>query len=136
MNRRNGSSPKTVQTESSKVALYIPRDRAGNFDPQLIARYQRRFPGFDEKIISMYAGGMTVRKIQGRLEDIYGVDASSALISRITDTVMDAVKEWQARPLDACDPLIFFDAIRVKNRVDPTGLERQRQGLWLPQADG
>lgn len=83
---------------------------AGTFDPQLIARYQRRFPGFDEKIVSMYARGMTVREIQRHLEDIYGVDASPALISRITDTVMDAVKEWQARPLDACYPLIFFDA--------------------------
>lgn len=98
------------------MPLDIPRDRAGTFDPQLIARYQRRFPGFDEKIVSMYARGMTVREIQGHLEDIYGVDASPALISRITDTVMDAVKEWQVRPLEACYPLIFFDAIRVKIR--------------------
>jgi len=149
-NRRNGTSPKTVQTESSKVPLDIPRDRAGTFDPQLIARYQRRFPGFDEKIISMYARGMTVREIQGHLEDIYGVDASPALISRITDTVMDAVKEWQARPLDACYPLIFFDAIRVKIRdegfvrnkavyialgIQPDGT-KEVLGIWIEQTEG
>lgn len=110
-NRRNGSSPKTVQTATSKGALDIPRDRAGAFDPQLIARYQRRFPGFDEKIISIYARGMTVREVQGHLEDIYGVDTSPALISRIADTVMGAVKDWQARPLEVCYPLIFFDAM-------------------------
>jgi len=149
-NRRNGTSPKTVQTASSKVPLDIPRDRAGTFDPQLIARYQRRFPGFDEKIISMYARGMTVREIQGHLEDIYGVDASPALISRITDTVMDAVKEWQARPLDACYPLIFFDAIRVKIRdegfvrnkavyialgIQPDGT-KEVLGIWIEQTEG
>lgn len=149
-NRRNGTSPKTVQTESSKVPLDIPRDRAGTFDPQLIARYQRRFPGFDEKIISMYARGMTVREIQGHLEDIYGVDASPALISRITDTVMDAVKEWQARPLEACYPLIFFDAIRVKIRdegfvrnkavyialgIQPDGT-KEVLGIWIEQTEG
>lgn len=150
VNRRNGTSPKTVQTESSKVPLDIPRDRAGTFDPQLIARYQRRFPGFDEKIISMYARGMTVREIQGHLEDIYGVDASPALISRITDTVMDAVKEWQARPLEACYPLIFFDAIRVKIRdegfvrnkavyvalgIQPDGT-KEVLGIWIEQTEG
>ena len=149
-NRRNGTSPKTVQTESSKVPLDIPRDRAGTFDPQLIAKYQRRFPGFDEKIVSMYARGMTVREIQGHLEDIYGVDASPALISRITDTVMDAVKEWQARPLDACYPLIFFDAIRVKIRdegfvrnkavyialgIQPDGT-KEVLGIWIEQTEG
>ncbi len=149
-NRRNGTSPKMVQTETSKVPLDIPRDRAGTFDPQLIARYQRRFPGFDEKIISMYARGMTVREIQGHLEDIYGVDASPALISRITDTVMDAVKEWQARPLDACYPLIFFDAIRVKIRdegfvrnkavyialgIQPDGT-KEVLGIWIEQTEG
>lgn len=149
-NRRNGSTPKTVQTETSKVALDIPRDRAGTFDPQLIAKYQRRFPGFDEKIISMYARGMTVREIQGHLEDLYGVDASPALISRITDTVMEAVKEWQARPLDACYPLIFFDAIRVKIRdegfvrnkavyialgIQPDGT-KEVLGIWIEQTEG
>lgn len=149
-NRRNGTSPKTVQTESSKVPLDIPRDRAGTFDPQLIARYQRRFPGFDDKIISMYARGMTTREIRGHLEDIYGVDVSPGLISRITDTVMDAVKEWQARPLDACYPLIFFDAIRVKIRdegfvrnkavyialgIQPDGT-KEVLGIWIEQTEG
>lgn len=149
-NRRNGTMPKTVQTDTSKVPLDIPRDRSGTFDPQLIAKYQRRFPGFDEKIISMYARGMTVREIQGHLEDIYGFDVSSALISRITDTVMDAVKEWQARPLEACYPLIFFDAIRVKIRdagfvrnkavsialgIQPNGT-KEVLGIWIEQTEG
>ena len=149
-NRRNGSSPKTVQTETSKIALDIPRDREGTFAPQLIAKYQRRFPGFAEKIISMYARGMPVREIQGHLEDLDGVEASPSLISRITDTVMDAVKEWQARPLDACYPLIFFDAIRVKIRdegfvrnkavyialgIQPDGT-KEVLGIWIEQTEG
>ncbi len=117
-NRRNGTSPKRGQTERSKVPLDIPRDRAGTFDPQLISKYQRRFPGFDAKILSMYARGMTVRAIQEHLKDISGVDTSPALISRITDTLMDAVTEWQARPLDACYPF------GGKSRVHPRFLSR------------
>ena len=116
LNRRNGSSKKTVLTGTSKVTLDIPRDRAGTFDPKLIAKYQRRFPDFDEKIISMYARGMTVREIRGHLEELYGIDVSPDLISTITDAVLEAVAEWQARPLDACYKLVFFDAIRVKIR--------------------
>ena len=90
--------------------------RKGTFDPKLIARYQRRFPDFDEKIISMYARGMSVREIRGHLEELYGIDISADLISTITDAVLEAVAEWQNRPLDACYPLVFFDAIRVKIR--------------------
>ena len=149
-NRRNGSTPKTVKTEASKIVLDIPRDRAGTFDPQLIAKYQRRFPGFDEKIISMYARGMTVREIRGHLEELYGVDASPALISRITDTVLDTAREWQLRPLEACYPLIFFDAIRVKIRdeglvrnkavyvalgIQPDGT-KEVLGIWIEQTEG
>ena len=115
-NRRNGSSAKTVLTGTSKMTLNIPRDRAGTFDPKLIAKYQRRFPEFDDKIISMYARGMSVREIRGHLEEIYGLDASAELISAVTDAVIEKVTEWQNRPLDAVYPIVFFDAIRVKIR--------------------
>lgn len=90
-NRRNGSSPKTVTTDSGKVVLDIPRDRNGSFDPVLIAKYRRRFPEFDTKIISMYARGMTTREIQGHIEEIDGIEASPSLISAIADAVMDEV---------------------------------------------
>ena len=97
-NRRNGTSKKTVLTGTSKMALSIPRDRSGTFDPKLIAKYQRRFPDFDDKIISMYARGMSVREIRGHLEELYGIDASPALISAITDAVLEKVAEWQNIP--------------------------------------
>ena len=115
-NHRNGYSKKSVLTGTSKMTLSVPRDRAGTFDPKLIAKYQRRFPDFDEKIISMYARGMTVREIRGHLEELYGIDVSPDLISAVTDAVLDEVAEWQNRPLDICYPLVFFDAIRVKVR--------------------
>src|SRR5271165_5584307 len=115
-NHRNGYSKKSVLTGTSKVTLSVPRDRAGTFDPKLIAKYQRRFPDFDDKIISMYARGMTVREIRGHLEELYGIEVSPDLISAITDAVLDEVAEWQNRPLDICYPLVFFDAIRVKAR--------------------
>jgi putative transposase len=113
-NRRNGHSKKTVVTGTSKMTLSIPRDRTGSFDPKLIAKYQRRFPDFDDKIISMYARGMTVRDIRGHVEELYGIGVSPDLISAITDAVLDEVAEWQSRPLDAVYPLVFLDAIRVK----------------------
>ena len=117
-NRRNGSSQKTVTTGSGKVVLDIPRDRHGRFDPLLIAKYQRRFPEFDRKIVSMYARGMTTREIQGHIEEIYGIEASPSLISAITDAVMDEVTTWQNRPLESCYPVVFMDAIRVNIRSD------------------
>jgi putative transposase len=135
-NRRNGFSKKTVLTETSKLDLRIPRDREGSFDPKLIARYQRRFPGFDQKIISMYARGMTVREIQGHLMEIYGLDVSPDLISTVTDAVMETVTEWQNRPLETSYPLVFFDAMRVKIRDE--GLVRNK-AVYLAlgvQADG
>ena len=149
-NRRNGSSKKTVLTGTSKVTLAVPRDRAGTFDPKLIAKYQRRFPDFDDKIISMYARGMTVREIRGHLEELYGIDVSPDLISTITDAVLEAVAEWQGRPLDACYPLVFFDAIRVKIRDEgfvrnkavyialgilPDGT-KEILGIWIEQTEG
>ncbi len=115
-NHRNGYSKKSVLTGTSKMTLSVPRDLAGTFDPKLIAKYQRRFPDFDNKIISMYARGMTVREIRGHLEELYGIDVSPDLISAVTDAVLDEVAEWQNRPLDICYPLVFFDAIRVKVR--------------------
>lgn len=149
-NRRNGTSPKTVLTETSKVALDIPRDRSGTFDPKLIAKYQRRFPGFDEKIVSMYARGMTVREIQGHLLELYGLEVSPELISRVTDTVLEAAAEWQNRPLEASYPLVFFDALRVKIRDEgfvrnkavyiALGVQadgtREVLGLWIEQTEG
>jgi len=150
VNRRNGSSRKTVLTGTSKVTLAVPRDRAGTFDPKLIAKYQRRFPDFDDKIISMYARGMTVREIRGHLEELYGIDVSPDLISTITDAVLETVAEWQGRPLDACYPLIFFDAIRVKIRDEgfvrnkavyialgilPDGT-KEILGIWIEQTEG
>jgi putative transposase len=149
-NRRNGSSKKTMLTGTSKVTLDIPRDRSGTFDPKLIAKYQRRFPDFDDKIISMYARGMTVREIRGHLEELYGIDVSPDLISTVTDAVLEAVTEWQGRPLDACYPLVFFDAIRVKIRDEgfvrnkavyialgilPDGT-KEILGIWIEQTEG
>ena len=149
-NRRNGSSRKTMLTGTSKVTLDIPRDRSGTFDPKLIAKYQRRFPDFDAKIISMYARGMSVREIRGHLEELYGVDVSPDLISTVTDAVLETVTEWQGRPLDACYPLVFFDAIRVKIRDEgfvrnkavyialgilPDGT-KEILGIWIEQTEG
>jgi putative transposase len=109
-----------VLTENEAIELSIPRDRQGSFEPQLIAKYQRRFPGFDEKIISMYARGMSVREIQGHLRELYGVEASPQLISTVTDAVLEEVGRWQNRPLDPSYALVFFDALRVKMRAEGT----------------
>src|SRR5262245_21545961 len=115
-NSRNGTSSKTVLTEDGEVEISSPRDRAGSFEPQLIAKGQTRFDGFDDKILSLYARGMTVREIQGHLAELYGTEVSPDLISRVTDAVLDEVREWQNRPLDRVYPVIFFDALRVKIR--------------------
>jgi putative transposase len=149
-NHRNGYSKKTVLTETSKIDIKVPRDREGSFDPKLIARYQRRFPGFDEKIVSMYARGMTVREIQGHLLELYGLEVSPDLISTVTDAVLETVAEWQNRPLEAMYPLVFFDALRVKIRDE--GLVRNKAvyvalgvtaegtkdilGLWIETSEG
>jgi putative transposase len=149
-NTRNGYGRKTVTTDTGKLELEIPRDRQSSFDPQLIARYQRRFPGFDEKIVSMYARGMSVREIAGHLRDLYGIDASPDLISAVTDAVLDEVAAWQTRPLEPVYPIVFFDALRVKIRDE--GLVRNKAvhialgvradgtkeilGLWLEQNEG
>ena len=149
-NRRNGYGKKTVLTGTGKMALAVPRDRLSTFDPLLIAKYQRRFPGFDEKIISMYARGMSTREIQGHLRELYGLDVSPDLVSAVTDAVLEEVAEWQNRPLEALYPLIFFDAIRIKVRdegtvrnkavyvalgVRPDGT-KEVLGLWIEQSEG
>lgn len=149
-NSRNGYGKKTVTTDAVRMELDIPRDRQSSFDPQLIAKYQRRFPGFDEKIISMNARGMSTREIVGHLRDLYGVDVSPDLISAVTDAVLDEVAAWQARPLEPVYPIVFFDALRVKIRDE--GLVRNKVvhialgvradgtkeilGLWLEQNEG
>jgi len=115
-NSRNGSSSKTVLTEDGEVEIAVPRDRAGSFEPQLIGKGQTRFDGFDDKILSLYARGMTVREIQGHLAELYGTEVSPDLISRVTDAVLEEVREWQNRPLDRVYPVVFFDALRVKIR--------------------
>src|ERR671921_1419220 len=123
-NARNGYGRKTVVTDTGKLELQIPRDRQASFDPQLIAKYQRRFPGFDDKVISMYARGMSTREIAGHLRELYGIDVSPDLASAVTDAVLDEVATWQARPLEAAHPLVFFDALRVKVRDE--GLVRSK----------
>lgn len=149
-NSRNGYGKKTVTTDAGRMELEVPRDRQSSFDPQLIAKYQRRFPGFDEKIVSMYARGMSVRESVGHLRDLYGVDVSPDLISAVTDAVLDEVAVWQARPPEPLYPIVFFDALRVKIRDE--GLVRNKAvhialgvrvdgtkeipGLWLEQNEG
>ena len=119
-NSRNGHGSKRVKDEDGEVAINVPRDRDASFEPKIIKKGQRRFNGFDDKIISMYARGMPVREIQGHLQEIYGVEVSPDLISRVTDEVMDEVKLWQSRPLDEVYPIIIFDALRVKIRDEGT----------------
>ena len=117
-------------TDSGRIDLAIPRDRHATFDPQLIAKYQRRFPGFDDKIVSMYARGMSTREIVGHLRDLYGIDVSPDLISAVTDAVLDEIATWQARPLEPVYPLVFFDALRVKIRDEGRCATRRCTSRW------
>lgn len=149
-NSRNGTSAKTLLTDDGTVEISVPRDRAGSFEPKLVAKGQTRFDGFDDKILSLYARGMTVREIQGHLAELYGVEVSPDLISRVTDAVLDEVREWQNRPLDPVYPVVFFDALRVKIRDE--GLVKNKAvyvalafnaeggkevlGLWIEQTEG
>lgn len=149
-NHRNGSSAKTVLTDTGAVTVAIPRDRAGTFEPQLIPKHQRRLPGFDAKVLALYARGLTVREMQGHLTELYGVEVSPDLISTVTDAVLEEVTEWQSRPLLPLYPVIFFDALRVRIRdegtvrakavylalgVAPDGT-RDVLGLWIEQTEG
>jgi putative transposase len=115
-NSRNGTSPKTLKGDFGEVELEVPRDRQGTFEPKIVPKHERRFTGFDDKILSLYARGMTTREIQGHLQEIYGVEVSPSLISEVTDAVLEEVKAWQTRPLEALYPILFLDALMVKMR--------------------
>lgn len=149
-NQRNGTTPKTLLTEQGEVPIEVPRDRAGTFEPQLVPKGDRRLTGLDDKIISMYARGMTVREIQGHLQDLYGLEVAPDLISRVTDAVLAEVKDWQSRALEPLYPVVIFDALRVKIRDEGVvrnkavylalGLTREGTkellGIWIEQTEG
>jgi transposase-like protein len=149
-NHRNGTSGKRVLTDDGPLAIEVPRDREGSFEPRFIAKHERRFTGFDDKILALYARGMTVREIQGFLAEMYAVEVSPDLISTVTDAVVAEVTAWQARPLEPLYPVVFFDALRVKIRdeavvrskaiylalaVLPDGT-RDILGIWIEQTEG
>ena len=149
-NHRNGTTGKTVITDDGPVRIEVPRDRDGSFEPQIIPKHVRRFTGFDDKVIAMYARGMTVREIQGFLAEIYGTEVSPEFISQVTDEVAAEITAWQSRPLETMYPVIFFDALRVKIRDDavvrnkavylalgvlPDGT-RDVLGMWIEQTEG
>ena len=149
-NHRNGASAKTLQTEDGPLRIEVPRDREGTFEPLLIPKHERRFTGFDDKIVAMYARGMTVREIQGFLAEQYDTTVSPEFISQVTDAVMSEVTAWQSRPLEPMYPVVFFDALRVKIREDavvrnkaiylalgvlPDGT-RDILGLWIENTEG
>ena len=148
-NTRNGKSSKTLKGDFGELPIEVPRDRHGSFEPQLVAKHQTRWNGFDDKIISLYARGMTVREIQGHLQEMYGAEVSPSLISSVTDAVSDEVKAWQARPLDTIYPIVYLDCIHVKVRegavrvkavylaigINMSG-EKEVLGLWLAQTEG
>lgn len=149
-NSRNGSSRKTLKGNFGELELETPRDREATFEPKIVAKGQTRFTGFDDKIISMYARGMSVREIQGHLEEIYGLEVSPTLISNVTDAVLEEVKVWQASPLEEIYPIVYLDALMVKIRdnghiqnkaiyvVIGVNLEGQKQvlGLWVAETEG
>jgi transposase-like protein len=149
-NHRNGVSGKTVLTGAGPLRIEVPRDRQGSFEPVLIPKHERRFTGFDDKIVALYARGMTVREIQGFLAEQYGTEVSPDFISSVTDAVMTEVSAWQSRPLDRMYPVVFFDALRVKIREEavvrnkaiylalgvlPDGT-RDILGLWIENTEG
>jgi putative transposase len=149
-NTRNGSTPKTLATEHGPVAINTPRDRAGTFEPQIVPKGKRRFEGFDEKIIALYARGMSMRDIQAHLAELYGVQVGHDLISRVTDAVMDDARAWQQRPLEDVYPVLFLDALVVKVREGGTvqrkacylalGVtvegDRDVLGMWFQETEG
>ncbi|UTH73528.1 IS256 family transposase [Chromobacterium sp. IIBBL 290-4] len=148
-NTRNGKSRKTLKGEFGELPIEVPRDRQGTFEPQLIPKHQTRWTGFDDKVISLYARGMTVREIQAHLEEMYGTEVSPSLISSITDSVTEEVKAWQARPLDSLYPIIYLDCIHVKVREGAVRVkavylaigitlagEKEVLGMWLAQTEG
>ena len=149
-NVRNGSTPKTLQTDLGPVEIKTPRDRQGSFEPKLVAKRQTRLAGLDEKILGLYGGGMTVRDISHHLSELYGTEIGRDTVSRITDAVLEDVEGWRTRPLEAVYPIVYFDALRVKVRedrsvknlacylalgVDCDG-EREVLGIWWQETEG
>jgi putative transposase len=149
-NARNGKSKKTLKGDFGELPIDVPRDRQGSFEPQLIPKHQTRWTGFDDKILSLYARGMTVREIQSHLEEMYGTEVSPTLISSVTDAVIEEVKAWQGRPLDSVYPIVYLDCIHVKIRdsgvvkakaiylalgITMTG-QKEVLGLWVAQTEG
>jgi putative transposase len=149
-NCRNGKGKKTVQTETAQFDIAMPRDRDGSFEPQLVPKRQRRLEGFDDKVLALYARGLSTREIQAHLEELYGVEVSPTLISNVTDAVLDEVRTWQARPLASVYPILYFDALFVKSRQEgpvqtkavyiALGItvegEKELLGLWLSESEG
>ena len=149
-NNRNGKAHKTVQSESGELQIEVPRDRSGTFEPQLVKKRQRRLEGFDDKVIALYARGLSTRDIQGQLEELYGVEVSPSLISNVTNAVMEDVRAWQSRPLSAVYPILYFDAMFVKSRQEgpvknkavylALGInlegEKELLGLWIAETEG
>jgi putative transposase len=149
-NTRNGKSRKTLKGDFGDLPIVVPRDRHGTFEPQLVPKHQTRWTGFDEKILSLYARGMTVREIQSHLEEMYGAEVSPALISSVTDAVIEDVKAWQSRALDGLYPIVYLDCVHVKVRDTGTvrvkavylalGInlagEKELLGLWIAQTEG
>lgn len=149
-NSRNGKSRKTVQSGNGQFEIEVPRDRDGSFEPQLVKKRQRRLEGFDDKVLAMYARGLSTREIQGQLEELYGVEVSPALISSVTAAVHDEVKAWRSRPLSAVYPILYFDALVVKSREEgpvknkavylALGInlegEKELLGLWMSENEG
>jgi len=149
-NSRNGKSPKTVKGETGEIEIAVPRDRRGSFEPELVKKHQRRLPGFDDKVVALYARGLTTREITGHLKELYGVDVSPSLISAVTDTVIEDVMAWQSRPLDALYPIVYLDAIHLKMRTEGQvrnqavylalgiNLEGHKEllGLWIGESEG
>lgn len=149
-NTRNGTSKKTLKGEFGELPIEVPRDRQGSFEPQLVPKHQTRFSGFDAKILSLYARGMTTREIQAHLEEMYGTEVSATLISTVTDAVLEDVRAWQARPLEALYPIVYLDCIHVKARdsgavrvkavylalgINLAGA-KELLGLWIAQTEG
>ena len=150
LNRRNGSTSKTVKSKHGEINLEIPRDRESEFEPQIVRKHQRRFDGFDDLILSLYSRGLSTREIKSHIEEIYGVEVSPDLISSVTENIAELVREWQTRPLDAVYPIVYLDALRVKIRVDGTVQNRciylaigvnpegkkETLGLWTAENEG
>jgi len=149
-NQRNGTTPKTLICDHGKVQIDAPRDRDGSFEPQIVKKRQRRFRGFDDKILALYSRGLSVRDIRAHLREIYGVEVSLDLISRVTDAVMDDVREWGKRPLEDIYPIVFLDCMVLKIREGGTvqrralylalgvGLDGDRDvlGMWFQETEG